>query len=801
MVKVTVSKQNTSLFLWIKELVLKVIKKNWKFFRLKLAFVLASVFLFSCSQTKFVPKDQYLISKVEVDIDNPKHNIDEAKSYVKDKENYKILGFLKFHLFLYNLSSKKKTNDWFKRIGEPPKIFDEALSQRSEEQLKQYAYSKGYFRANVDSRITFKKNRKADITYTITTGDFYTIRKINYEIADSALENIYFNSALKPVLATGDVFDLEELEKHRADIVDLFRNKGYYYFSGDNVKYLADTTVFEKQVILSLVIKPAVKAQTDSAKVFSPFYLDKFYYSILPSNTAVTATRDNQASYTDTIKWNNSVLYENKDFTYPPALFDRIIQMKTGDLYNNASVENTFTALNLLRQFRFVDIQFHENEAKKDSNLLDTYIRLAPLSKQGTSFDIEGTNTSGNFGVAGYITYQHRNLFRGAEVFAVNLKGATERLQHLKQGGLPDYFNTREFGVESNLTIPRLLGPGNYIKSFKRFMPRTVISLGYNYQKRPEYTRTISNLKFGYEWKSTEDLRNIWSLVDFNDVHIFEFDPVFVNSIRDLYIRSSFTDHLIFATNYSMIFNNQRVNKLKKYTYVRFNFESAGNVLSAFARTFGFNREFLKDSQGNVIDSYLKLFNTRFAQYVKTDIEFRRGLKIDEYNSFVMRAFAGVGIPYGNFDVLPFEKQYFTGGANGIRAWPVRALGPGTYKASAGDYPNMTSDIKMEANAEYRFHLTGFLEGALFLDVGNIWSISSKDNREGAQFRLNTFYKQFALGTGAGLRFDFSYFIFRFDLGMKLREPAQQLNDGWIIGNRSYSNNDFNLNFAIGYPF
>ncbi|PIF05586.1 MAG: outer membrane protein assembly factor, partial [Draconibacterium sp.] len=177
------------------------------------------------------------------------------------------------------------------------------------------------------------------------------------------------------------------------------------------------------------------------------------------------------------------------------------------------------------------------------------------------------------------------------------------------------------------------------------------------------------------------------------------------------------------------------------------------------------------------------------------------GLKIDEYNSFVMRAFAGVGIPYGNFDVLPFEKQYFTGGANGIRAWPVRALGPGTYKASAGDYPNMTSDIKMEANAEYRFHLTGFLEGALFLDVGNIWSISSKDNREGAQFRLNTFYKQFALGTGAGLRFDFSYFIFRFDLGMKLREPAQQLNDGWIIGNRSYSNNDFNLNFAIGYPF
>ncbi len=593
---------------------------------------------------------------------------------------------------------------------------------------------------------------------------------------------------------------MENLEEHRSEIVSLYRNYGYYYFSNDNVIFLADTSSFSRQVLLDLLVQPLANSGGDSTQVFKPFYINNFYYSILPGNTAVTATRDSLGTFSDTTKWNNSILYENDEISYPPSLFDRTIQMKHGDLYNNTAVENTFFAFNRLRQFRFVDIQFKESRAINDSNLLDCYIRLAPLSKQTTSFDLEGTNTSGNFGVAGNVSYQHRNLFRGAEVFEINLRGAIERLQHLK-GGIPDYFNTRELGVESNLTIPKLLGPGKYIHNFERFLPKTVITLGYNYQKRPEYTRTISNLKFGYDWKSTEDLRNIWNLLDYNKVRIFEYDPDFLNGIQDLYIKSSFTDHMILAMNYSLIYNNQRVNTLKKYTYARFNIESSGNLLWALAKLSNSKKVAASDTLGNINDEYYKILNSRFAQYIKTDFEFRHGYKIDEYNSVVGRAFFGIGIPYGNFGVLPFEKQYFTGGANGIRAWPVRSLGPGTYQDSLENYPNQTSDIKLELNAEYRFKLTGFLEGALFLDAGNIWAINKKDNREGALFRFNSFYKQIALGTGAGLRFDFSYFIFRLDLGMKLREPSQSDNAGWIIGSRSYDGNDFNLNFAIGYPF
>jgi len=764
---------------------------------LKMVAFAGALILFSCSPVKFVPENKYLINKVQIDIDNQDINKETAKSLIKQKENYKILGFLKFHLWLYNLSPKKKTDDWLKRIGEPPQIYDEDLSIHSEDQLKQLAYSKGYFRAEVQSSVSVKESkRKVNLNYKLISGEQYKIKRINYQIKDSLLRKIYFESDLKSKLREGGAFDIDKLETHQTDIVNLFKNNGYYYFSKDDVKFIADSSKFQKQVLVDLLVRPAKNNQIDTAKVFKPYYLNDFFISVLPGNSPVTITRDSVGVFSDTIKWDNFTLYQSKQVRYPPALFNRTMRLNKGDLYNNAEVESAFNAFNRLRQFRFVDIQFNEVASKNDSNLLDCFVRLAPLNKQSTSFDIEGTNTSGNFGVAGNVTYMHRNLFRGAEVFQLSFLGGIERLQQLN-----NYFNTTELGVESSLMIPKLLGPGNYFGDFERFLPKTVFSLGYNFQRRPEYTRTINTLKFGYDWKTTEDLRHIWNLLDYNKVNVFNYDPGFIDGIRDLYIKSSFTDHLIFAMNYSVIYNNQRLNTIKDYTYLRFNIESSGNLLGAISGLANLDKFQEIDSLGNVQSEYYQVFNTRFAQYVKSDIELSHGFAIDKYNSIVSRAFFGIGIPYGNFDVLPFEKKYFSGGANGIRAWPVRSLGPGTYKADSDEYPNQTADIKLEANLEYRFKLISFVEGALFLDGGNIWAINEKDNRPGAQFKINEFYKQIALGTGAGLRFDMSYFILRLDLGMKLRDPAVSDKRGWIIGTRSYTNSDFNLTFAIGYPF
>lgn len=758
--------------------------------------------LFSCSQVKFVPEDKYLIKKVDVEVNGEDLNKEDAKTFIRQKENYRILGFAKFHLLLYNLSSKKKEDDWLKRIGEAPQIYDEVLSTSSEDQLKQYANNKGYFRAKVNSTVDIdQKKRKANIKYTVEPGERYIIREINYHIKDSLLDTLFHNSPLVNGLNLGDPFDINNLEKQQVEITNLFRNNGYFKFSRDNIRFAADSSSYSRQIILDLHIDDPQGEMVDSISIFEKYYLNDFYISVLPGNTPVTSSRDTLQSFSDTLKWDNFTLYQNNQIRYPKSLIERTMQMGNGDLFNNTMVENTFTAFNQLRQFRFVDIKFNEYKAFNDTNLLDCYIRLAPLSKQSTSFDIEGTNTAGNFGIAGNITYQHRNIFKGAEVFQLKFKGATERLQYKEEDGKARVFNTRELGVESNLTVPKLLGPGKYVKNFQKYLPKTVITLGYNYQKRPEYTRTIATTKFGYSWKTTEFLGHNWNLFDFNMVNVFEYDPDFINDIKDLYIRSSFTDHLIMAMNYSFVYNNQRLSAKKNYTHVRFNVGSAGNLLWAISELANRPKHQVIDSTGIVQAEYYKALNTRFAQYVKSDIEVSHSHMFDEYNSLVGRVFVGVGLPYGNFDVLPFEKKYFTGGANGIRAWQVRSLGPGSYKAPAGSYPNQSSDIKLETNLEYRFLLISFLEGALFLDAGNIWAINEKDDRPGAQFKFNKFYKEIAVGTGTGLRFDLDYFIFRLDLGLKLRDPSAEDGKNWIVGNRKFTSNDLNLSFAIGYPF
>ncbi len=777
----------------------KVVVRKISFF--KIAAVLFALQLFSCSPVKFVPKNEYLVNKVDVEIDNSDIDKTEAKSFVRQKENYKILGFMKFHLMMYNLSSKKKTDDWLKRIGEPPQLYNKVLSDRSEDQLRQYMYNKGFFQAKVSSDVVFNdEKKKANVTYKITSGEQYVVSKIEYHIKDRALDSIFFNAPEIQYINQGDPYDVYKLEKQQADIVELFRNNGYYYFSKENIRFLADSSNVSKQIALDMYISPSKNSQVDSAKVFKPYYLNHFNFSILPGNTSVSAARDSVLKFSDTVSWDNTTVYRFKQVTYPRGLFDRTMLMHHGDMFRANEVERTFNAFNRLRQFRFVDIQFKEPSFSRDTNLLNCNIRLAPLSKQSTSFDIEGTNTSGNFGVAGNIYYQHRNLFKGAEVFQLRLKGATERLQHLIDS-VPNYFNTLELGIDTKLIIPKLLGPGNFINNFERFLPKTVIGMGFNFQKRPEYTRTIATLKFGYEWKTTQSLRHTWNLMDLNKVKLFEFDQDFIDDIEDLYIKSSFTDHLIMAMNYSLVYNNQQLHSKKDYTYIRFNIESAGNFLWALAKTFNWTKVSVEDTTGLGTVEYYQLFNTRFAQYIKSDIEYSHSHQIDEYNALVGRAFFGIGVPYGNFDVLPFEKKYFTGGANGIRAWQVRSLGPGSYKAPPNAYPNQSADLKIEGNFEYRFKLMSFLEGALFLDAGNIWSINEKDNREGALFKFNRFYKQIAIGTGTGVRFDLNYFILRIDLGMKLRDPAQDEGRGWIIGVRPMVRDDFYLSFAIGYPF
>jgi outer membrane protein assembly factor BamA len=752
----------------------------------------------SCSTTRYLSDDDYLLNRVEIKTNSRDIDKDGMKSYLRLRENTRILGFFKFHLWLYNISSKKKDNGWLKRTGESPQLYNPSLAAATKDQLIRYLHNKGYYQARVDMEIRENENRRRiNLLYSIHTGDVYRIGNITHSFPDSVLRQLYQSEYTSAILKKGSSFDLDRLDEERDNIVAFYRNKGYYYFSKSMIYFDADTIGTGNVADLNMGIELPFESIRDSMRIFRPYRINSFTWTILgdgPTQEGDPLAKQDSLEYKG-----NTFLFRNT-FRYDPKLFLRLNRMAGSDYYHFGRAEDTFTALNRLRQFRFINIYFQPEEAAGDSARLNCLIDLAPLPRQSLTFDIEGTNTSGNFGIANNINYMHRNLFRGAEILQVKLKGAMERQQAVVSNESLD-FNTREAGLEANLAVPRLIGPATLFHSFGNVLPKTLFSLGYNFQRRPDYTRTILSIKLGYEWMTSKNLRHNWNIVDFNMVNLSRFDQEFLNSIYDLYIKSSFTDHLIFGTTYSLIFNTQERSTRSNYSYLRFSAESSGNLMRLISFLAGARKTIESDTTGLRPQEYYKILDSRYAQFVKSDVEFRRGYVLDKYNSVVGRAFLGVGVPYGNFDVLPFEKKYFTGGANGIRAWQVRSLGPGTYQAPPRSYPNQSGDIKIEANVEYRFRLVKYLESALFLDAGNIWAINEKDNRPGAQFRFDRFYRQFALGTGGGIRLDFDYFIFRLDLGVKLRDPAQTQNNGWIPGNRKYRSDDFNFSFAIGYPF
>lgn len=757
-----------------------------------------SIMVIGCKSTKFIPDDRYLLSDIEINVDNRNIDKEELATYVRQKENLKILGFIKFHLWVYNLSSKNKEQGWLKRIGEPPVIYDVGLKNTTTQQLEQYLFNKGYYRAVVTDSIAFK-NKKAKILYNIQSGDPYLIRNINYTIKDEQISSIIRNNLSESLLKAGDVFDVDQLQKERTRLAMVLKNEGFFRFADEFIHYKVDTTQAEMLVDIEMIVENANVAMEIVQEQHLKYYVRDF--SIFIDNQRKAIDYGKSQIYTDTTYFEGFTFYHNGEIPLKSNLFIKAIEIAPGELYSKKREDRTYNNLYALKQFKYVNIQFHEIPNPNDTltGLLHGRIFLPMQVKQNYSVDIEGTNTSSNLGIAGNLNYQHRNLLGGAEIFDVTFKGGTER-QVAFIDNISKEFNTLEFGSLGRLTIPGFIFPIEPKRLNFFSTPFTSLSLSYNYQRRPDYTRTIVNTTYGYRWRSSAMYSHNFNLIDLNAVRIFSLNPAFIDQIKDLYIKSSYTDHIISASSYSLTFSNQGVANQTDYHFFRINIETAGNTLWGVSNVIG-REKVLPDLTEPDKSSYYQYFNTRFAQYLKGDFDFRYGYRVNRYNSVATRAFAGVAYPYGNFNVMPFEKRYFTGGANGIRAWQVRSLGPGSYAAGPNEYPNQSADIKLEANIEYRFSLFWMFEGALFVDGGNIWAINQLDNREGAVFNFSDFYQEFALGTGFGLRLVSSYFIVRADVGLKLRDPSLPGGARWIPQSRSYQTSDLNFNIAIGYPF
>jgi outer membrane protein assembly factor BamA len=430
---------------------------------------------------------------------------------------------------------------------------------------------------------------------------------------------------------------------------------------------------------------------------------------------------------------------------------------------------------------------------------------LTLLTPQSYKIELEGTHSSGNIGGAVSLVYQHKNLFHGAELFSTSLRGAYEAVKQATR-----LRSIQEYGAETSLRFPQFLIPFLNSEGFiKKYNPSTNIIAAYNYQAMPLFTRTLASASFGYNWRAGRYQTHIITPFQLNLVKLppGSMDPDFAKKIQSTFLAYSYTDVLILGGGYSYIFNNQLIQNSKDYVFLRANFETAGNMNALLSRISG--------SQKSGPSTYMFL-GQPYAQYVRGDIDLRYNYSYNDVSSSVYRGFVGVGIPYGNSRAIPFEKQYFGGGANSLRAWQVRSVGPGSYDAYDAGNPdstflNQTADIKIELNAEYRFKLFWILEGALFVDAGNIWTYNRDESRPGTQFSFREikneagdvisrpFYKDFAIGTGMGFRFDFKFVIGRLDVGMKLRDP--RMGQGWIPGRRPYERRDFALVLGIGYPF
>ncbi len=748
--------------------------------------------------TRYVPEDDYLLKDSEVVIEKNNFEKKKLQSHLAQKENLKILGFMKFHLWLYNLSSKKRENGLLKRAGEPPVIYNEGLKDKSASQLQMYMHNKGYYQAEVDDTVLFKR-KTARVKYRIKPGDPYRIRNVNYIVNDEHLLPIVNEARDDAYFKKGDILDVEVLENERSRLTKLLRNSGYFNFSEDFIHYEIDTTRYRYLADVDLIVEDrSVLRDKSQSKYHKTYEIDNYSVYIGEQKNQDFLAKSGHA-YSDSVTEGNFTFFYNDKLPLKKHVIYKTIEMFPGDVYRQSFEDKTYNNLYTIRQFKYVDIKYNEVSGRGDS--LNGYLggqMYLPLQvKQNYSFDLEGTNTSGDLGVAGNLNYQHRNLFRGAEIFDISLRGATER----QITGVDDEkYNTIEYGGRVRLTVPGFVFPFNEDKLNLHTIPFTTFSVAYNYQNRPYYTRTIVNATLGYKWRSSDSRMHNFNLLDLNAVRIFSLNDDFIDQIKDLYIRSSYTDHIISSSNYSLTYSKNRDSNSDDYVFYRMNIEAAGNFLWGLSNIL--NREKVEPGADASDQSlYYEYFDTRFAQYVRGDFDFRYGYRFDKYNMIATRAFFGIALPYGNFNLMPFEKQYFTGGANGVRAWHVRSLGPGSYSASQGEYPNQSADLKLEANVEYRFKLFWMLEGALFVDAGNIWAINSYDNREGAVFRFNRFYNEFAVGTGTGLRIVSPYFILRVDLGVKLRDPSLEMGQRWIHLNRGLTADDLNFNIAIGYPF
>lgn len=737
-----------------------------------------------------------LLDKVSISVDdNDDIPTSELINFLRQTPNHKVLGGLKLQLATYSLAGTDSTkwyNRWLKSIGQPPVIYDEDLTEASVRQLRQAMINRGYMGALVTAdTILHPERKRAEVKYHIKAGQPHTVKSVALNVPDTAVRAILVSDTTFIDIAPGDLFDRNRLDALRSKITQRLHNEGYYAFTSDYITFTADTVRGSKEIALTLNLRqPGVR---DSIVPHRRYFVK--------SVTFITedALRSEQR---DTVEYRGMrFIYGPDHYIRPSALYEMCF-IEPGMRYNSRAVDRTYSSLARLSILKFINIEMAPAGNLNDETLLDATISISRAKKQSVSVELEGTNSAGDLGFGVGATYQNRNLTHRSELLSVKFRGAYESLS----GNLEGFINKRftEFAAETGITFPKFMLPFASRSFKKRVQATTEFALSFNWQERPEYTRVIAGATWRWKWnRHRQDVaqRHTFDLVDINYVRLPRSTIDFLDQIApsNPLLRYSYEDHFIMRLGYSFYKTNRRIPTVAvnafamqpSITTVRASVETAGNILDGLSALFSH-----KDADG-----VYKVFGIQFAQYVKGEIDYTYTLNLNARHALAFRAGGGIAYPYGNSSMVPFEKRFYAGGANGVRGWSVRTLGPGSYDAqnSVIDFINQCGDISLILSAEYRAKLFWVLEGALFVDAGNIWTIHNYPNQPGGMFKFNKFYKEIAGAYGLGIRMDFTYFLLRFDLGFKAYNPAMN-QERWPIAHMNWRR-DTTFHFAVGYPF
>lgn len=821
------------------------------------AICISAILLPSCNPAKRLQSDEYLLKKYEIKYkDDIKANKEDLSEMIRQQPNRKILGLFPFYVWAYNVPNPdkfEKRNEkrlvklekknakrakkgkeprelkpfgswWRETVGEPPVVYDSASTRRSENQMQTYLVKHGWFNAEVASKARIDTaKRRVVVTYTVIGKTPYTINSLDFEIPDSNLHHLTMESrAKRNTLRTNKQFNIEELDEERKILNEYFRNMGYYNFNKELIYFDVDSNLNKHAVELTLGIYPRkvpYAGDPDSLLVvpYRTYTLNEVTIidrplmrstHILDSDTFYV--KDYKIIDQNQLKVNHKTLAQN-------------VMFRTGEFYKLDKATRTYRRLSSLPIVRGTSIQFTPVDESIENTELNCLVAITPAEKQNFAFEWKGTNRGGFLGISGTVSYQNKNIFGGAETLDINVSGGAEAQQLLTEsqnnsidGDVKNdiYLNTIEFGPEISLTFPKFLLPINTDRFAKSSDPKTRLTANLSYQRRPDYERTRSFGAISYRWSESDQKKWFINPLEVSLIKIYrspEFDKQ-LEEIGDLFLINSFQDHFIIDSRIGFTWNTQQKGaRTKNFYFYHGEFESAGNVLRGIYN--------ISSATSNDQDSY-EIFNIPFAQYLKTIQDFRYYRIHNEKMSTAYRFTGGVGIPLNNLNVLPFEKSFFGGGANDIRAWQARTLGPGSYRDPDRSFDKI-GDIMLEANAEYRFDLIKVVEGAIFVDAGNIWTLNADPARPGADFDVNRFLSEIAIGAGAGMRLNFDFFLIRLDVGLQIKDPSLDRGERWLfqskgkyntyIGDLNESRPEdnqlspyrwrWNFNLGIGYPF